>query len=787
MSYFEKTQILAADSPSIDAFARWRVSNPKTQFDSKLIFSGSLSNYWATRTWGNATSSFTPYDSKTILYVGTESGSRVVEQTKQQFVYEPGKCVGQSEYIILADGTRKQAKDLVNTSFELLTNVSGAVIKTKARAELNAYEDVFKLTTKSGNQIVRNSKHPLWVAKKTYKHGKKAGSKPTLTSKGWIDFQDIQVGDCVAITNKLNVFGQSTALTDTDAKILGYLIGDGGMSTTLTFTQQNNIQLDEFSNLADEYDCVLNPTKSNKMTYNIVCKNITHKKDSNKLINLVRKVGLWGHTCHSKFVPNEIFESPKKIIAAFLSRLYSTDGWACDKEIGYCSTSERLILDIKSLLLKFGIRGHVAVKNMKNPNHATAYNLFLYSKQDIDVFASEIGIFGKEKAVSNVVDSVKDSFPQKKHLFQYKDIPDGLHWEEIKSIECIGKDWTVAIETDTHTYLTSFYEHNSLLIVMTGLFCDCNEGIEKYMIYGNDTHGLGFCASGSSFGVIKRDRLNESTITTTFISQSEWNLDRFDGTGPSGKTHNEEYAQIYFVDMEWLGVGRVRYGIFQGGIPYYVHQLHHINELTTTYMGSPNLPVRYEIVNKLGSAATSSMRHICCSVVSEGGSDSLGIIRAVDMAATPFTIEGNDHCAVLAIRHTTGSNFDAYRGNASQIRPLGASVMPTGNTPTRWAILLNPTIPTSASFAWIPVGGFGAEYAVGAAAREITEEGSILASGYIPAGTNQVKSAENINLDPFFAIGEDLFGNRDVIVLAVWNLSGTSTPIYASMNYRETI
>ena len=418
MSYFEKIQILAADSPSIDAFARLRVSNPKTQFDSKLIFSGSLSNYWSIRTWDNATSSFTPYDSKTLLFVGTESGSRVVEQTKQQFIYEPGK---------------------------------------------------------------------------------------------------------------------------------------------------------------------------------------------------------------------------------------------------------------------------------------------------------------------------------------------------------------------------------SLLIVMTGLFCNCSEGIEKYMIYGNDTHGLGFCQSGSSFGVIKRDRIDETTVTTTFISQSEWNLDKFDGTGPSGKTHNAEYAQIYFVDMEWLGVGRVRYGIFQGGIPYYVHQLHHINELTTTYMGNPNLPIRYEIVNRIGSSTTSSMRHICCSVVSEGGSDSLGVIRAIDMAATPFTIGGNDHCAVLALRNTTGSNFDAYRGNASQIRPLGVSVMPTGNTPTRWAILLNPTIPTSASFAWIPVGGFGAEYAVGAAAREITEEGSILASGYIPAGTNQAKSAENINLDPFFAIGEDLFGNRDVIVLAVWNLSGTTTPIYASMNYRETI
>lgn len=33
MSYFEKTQVLAADSPSVDAFGRWRTSTSTTLFD----------------------------------------------------------------------------------------------------------------------------------------------------------------------------------------------------------------------------------------------------------------------------------------------------------------------------------------------------------------------------------------------------------------------------------------------------------------------------------------------------------------------------------------------------------------------------------------------------------------------------------------------------------------------------------------------------------------------------------------------------------------------------------
>jgi hypothetical protein len=298
---------------------------------------------------------------------------------------------------------------------------------------------------------------------------------------------------------------------------------------------------------------------------------------------------------------------------------------------------------------------------------------------------------------------------------------------------------------------------------------------------------LGFCQSGSSFGVIKRDRPDVSTIVTTFVSQSNWNIDKFDGTGPSGKTLNNRFAQIYFIDMEWLGVGRVRYGIFQGGIPYYVHQFGHINELTTTYMGNPNLPIRYEIVNQAGSSVTGSMKHICTSIISEGGLESLGVIRSIDLGATPFTVGGNDHCAVLALRHTTGSATDAYRGNASQLQPYGASILHTGNTPIRWALLFNPTIPTSASFAWTPAGNFGAEYATGSATTEITNQGIILSSGYIAQNTAQIKVSSDIKIDPFFSIGEDLFGNRDVLVLAAWNLSSTTTPVYASLDFREKV
>lgn len=41
MTYFEESRIKATDSNSIDAFGRWRISNPTTLFDSKQIFDDS--------------------------------------------------------------------------------------------------------------------------------------------------------------------------------------------------------------------------------------------------------------------------------------------------------------------------------------------------------------------------------------------------------------------------------------------------------------------------------------------------------------------------------------------------------------------------------------------------------------------------------------------------------------------------------------------------------------------------------------------------------------------------
>lgn len=79
------------------------------------------------------------------------------------------------------------------------------------------------------------------------------------------------------------------------------------------------------------------------------------------------------------------------------------------------------------------------------------------------------------------------------------------------------------------------------------------------------------------------------------IPQSQWNLDRADGTGPSGFNVDLSRMQMFYMDYSWYGAGFIRWG-FRGatGDCIYCHKLMNNNINYDAYMRSGNLPARYE-------------------------------------------------------------------------------------------------------------------------------------------------------------------------------------------------
>ena len=122
-------------------------------------------------------------------------------------------------------------------------------------------------------------------------------------------------------------------------------------------------------------------------------------------------------------------------------------------------------------------------------------------------------------------------------------------------------------------------------------------------------------------GVSQSGVVVTKTIDTK-IPQSEWNLDKADGTGPTGYYLNLNRIQMAYMDYSWYGAGKVRFGFKdQNGNVKYVHAFIHNNKFTEAYLRSGNLPARYDIQNLGQPTYVPALAHWGTSVIMDGTFD----------------------------------------------------------------------------------------------------------------------------------------------------------------------
>jgi len=82
------------------------------------------------------------------------------------------------------------------------------------------------------------------------------------------------------------------------------------------------------------------------------------------------------------------------------------------------------------------------------------------------------------------------------------------------------------------------------------------------------------------------------------VPQYQFNLDSFDGTGPSGFNMDLTKIQMIYIDYSWYGAGFIRWGArtINGDIQY-AHKVQHGNREYLAFQRSGNLPGRFEVVN----------------------------------------------------------------------------------------------------------------------------------------------------------------------------------------------
>lgn len=180
----------------------------------------------------------------------------------------------------------------------------------------------------------------------------------------------------------------------------------------------------------------------------------------------------------------------------------------------------------------------------------------------------------------------------------------------------------------------------SLLILSTFAFNTPKTNLRQRVGYFNGNNGAFLENDGTTNYIVLRSYVTGSVVETK-IPQSQWSIDKFDGTGASSQSGHVgrgvldvSKTNIFWIDIEWLGVGDVRCGFVVDGLFHPAHIFHNDNVNTTTYMTTAILPVRYEIENTGTTASASKLKQICSTVISEGGYSLEGRSRSVSIPIT---------------------------------------------------------------------------------------------------------------------------------------------------------
>lgn len=336
------------------------------------------------------------------------------------------------------------------------------------------------------------------------------------------------------------------------------------------------------------------------------------------------------------------------------------------------------------------------------------------------------------------------------------------------------------------TKVFSYQPGKSLLIMNTFAMETPKANLCQRIGYFGQSNGIYFENDGTTNYFVLRTNTS-STIVETRVPQSEWNIDKFDGTGYSSQSNAEEHTSgidvsktnIFWMDVEWLGVGDVRCGFVVDGKMVIAHIFHNDNRNVVPYMTTASLPIRYEIKNTGVTTSNSTLKQICSSVMSEGGYELYGTQQAVQTPiASPVDLPtAGTYYPIISIRlKATPNRLDAIV-ILTALSILGI----TNNAFYNWQVRANAT---TSGGTWTSVNDSSAvEYKIDGGT---VTGGRVLASGFTGASNQSAAPVEILKEALFkFQLERDGLTNTpyELTLCATSNINGAD--IYASMDWEE--
>jgi len=303
----------------------------------------------------------------------------------------------------------------------------------------------------------------------------------------------------------------------------------------------------------------------------------------------------------------------------------------------------------------------------------------------------------------------------------------------------------------------SYQPGKSLLIFNTFVMNEPTTNLKQKVGLFNANNGIFFTADGTILKIVRRTFTSGAAVDTEIL-QSSWNGDKLDGTGASGFDLDPATSNILFIDIEWLGVGSVRVGFVINGQLITAHTFYNANSLTTVYMQTANLPIRYEI-ERAGTLTegTYTLQQICSSCISEGGYSPQGLEEMIGTATVSAGVNlttANTYYNIATIRIKTGRPY-------AVIVPAGIDVLNISNGDFEWGLFVNAT--PSSPFSYT---SFSDNVEYDLTTIDLTTLGTRIAGGYLGGKTSPFTLGGDFIA---FAnqLGQTIAGVSDTLTLGV--------------------
>ena len=339
------------------------------------------------------------------------------------------------------------------------------------------------------------------------------------------------------------------------------------------------------------------------------------------------------------------------------------------------------------------------------------------------------------------------------------------------------------------TKVFSYQPGKSLYVLNTFAPEPPKTNLRQRIGYYGAQNGIYFEIAGDQAYFVERSYVSGAVVETR-VAQADWNHDTLLGSSvnvpgqgigscPSNITLDLTKAQIFWMDIEWLGLGTVRCGFVIDGKLIHCHSFHHANLITSTYITTASLPLRYEIKNTGVTSSNSTLKQVCSTVISEGGYELRGLQQAasVPIDAPVDLPTAGTYYNVISIRlKASPDRLDAI-AILTAVSILGV----TNNANYNWQVRANGT---SNGGTWTDAGSDSAvEYKIDGGTYT---GGRVLASGYT-SGSNQGSTAVDILKEALFKFQLERNGLTGTPVeLSLVAASGTAgADIFASVDWEE--